>query len=359
MKQKVLLWSKEEYLYPGAGQFIPYLMADIHEDERIRPAMIVVPGGGFIQLCTGEAEGVTKAFYDLGYNTFVLVYTNNVTLRQPVYYQALKDASRAVRILRKRCDEFCINPDQIHAIGFSGGGTLVASMATRYALPILQDSGHYKMESNRLNSASLVYPMTRANVSQGISNILVSGETPELLQLDQCVDQHTVPLFILHGTEDCMVAAEEQAIPMAMACARNKIPYELHLLLGCDHGFIVQEMDPEGPKNSEYLFDQLYCTINAMTDAEFADYADVYGELKKDMEFCDFAQIVQKETMNKMWWKGLQVDPAQANAAVRATTTGEMRSELPANPSAKNWWLMVDHWIKMLFPNQELVEPLE
>lgn len=356
MKQKILLWSKEEYLYPGAGQFIPYLMANTHEDEQVRPAMIVVPGGGFIQLCTGEAEGVAKAFYDLGYNTFVLVYTNNVTLRQPVYYQALKDASRAVRILRKCCDEFRIISNQIHAIGFSGGGTLVASMATRYVLPVLRDSGYYGRESNRLNTASLVYPMTRASISPGISNILFQKEVQERLQLDQCVDRDSVPLFIMHGTEDCMVAAEEQAMPMAVACARNNIPYELHLLLGCDHGFIVQEMDPMGPKSSEYLFEQLYCTINAMTDAEFAEYTDVYGDLKKGMDFCDFARIVQKETMNKMWWKGLQVDPEQAKKAVKATTIGERRPELPANPTAKNWWLMVDRWIKMLLLSQDSAE---
>lgn len=51
----------------------------IHDDGVVRPAMLIAPGGGYAQLTPGEAEGLSRKFYELGYNSFVLVYTNNVT----------------------------------------------------------------------------------------------------------------------------------------------------------------------------------------------------------------------------------------------------------------------------------------
>ena len=43
--KRITLWTSEEYHFPGAGKFIPFLVAHIHEDEEIHPAMMVVPGG--------------------------------------------------------------------------------------------------------------------------------------------------------------------------------------------------------------------------------------------------------------------------------------------------------------------------
>lgn len=137
--KRITLWISEEYHFPGAGKFIPFLVAHIHEDEEIHPAMMVVPGGGFILTSSAEAEGVAEQFYRMGYNTFVFVYTNNVTLDKPMVHQALQDASRAVRTIRGMCAEFHVDPDRIYGIGFSGGGYMIASLATLYDLPKLQN----------------------------------------------------------------------------------------------------------------------------------------------------------------------------------------------------------------------------
>lgn len=47
----------------------------------------------------------------------------------------------------------------------------------------------------------------------------------------------------------------------------------------------------------QYLFEQLYLTIEAMTEEKLATYAGVYGNLKKGMEFNAFSEIAQQESI--------------------------------------------------------------
>lgn len=46
MTKTICLYEKEEYQYPCAGEFLPNIMAYLHDDGELRPAMLVVPGGG-------------------------------------------------------------------------------------------------------------------------------------------------------------------------------------------------------------------------------------------------------------------------------------------------------------------------
>ena len=353
MKKRIPLWKSEEYHFSGAGKFIPFLMADIHGDNEIHPAMMVVPGGGFILMSPGEADAVADQFYHLGYNTFVLVYTNNVTLDKPMIRQALPDASRAVRLLRKNHRELCINPDKIIGIGFSGGGHLVASLATLFDLPELQDEAEYAGVSNRLDAAVLTYALVTCGeyTCAGAYDRLLGSDAPEeerkLHSLELQVKENTVPMFILHGTADAMVPAQN-ALLMADACARYDIPYELHLFLGCDHGFAVADFDAEFTKSSKYVFEQLYYTIEAMTAEELAGYGDLFSELEQGMQYDKFAEAVQTATMTKLWMKGLNVDFSAIQKAINGTS-GNMSHVLQPNPSSAEWWISVDHWIHMLF----------
>lgn len=45
--EKIILWREDEYAYPDAYGFVPFLTSYIHEDSDMHPAMIVVPGGAY------------------------------------------------------------------------------------------------------------------------------------------------------------------------------------------------------------------------------------------------------------------------------------------------------------------------
>ena len=47
----------------------------IHEDDQIRKAVLVFPGGAYRYCAPGEGKPVANAFYEAGFNTFVLEYS--------------------------------------------------------------------------------------------------------------------------------------------------------------------------------------------------------------------------------------------------------------------------------------------
>ena len=145
-----------------------------------------------------------------------------------------------------------------------------------------------------------------------------------------------------------MVPAVENALPMALASAKAGIPYELHLLLGCGHGFIVKELEEDGPVKSRYLFEQLYQTLQAMTEGEFEEHRDLYSPLSKNMSYNTFADIVQHIVMNKMWMCGLKGNAEDIDTAISATTGQQEKEGDIRHPSAAGWWHWVDNWIGQL-----------
>lgn len=100
MTKTIYLWKKQEYQYPYAGEFLPNIVACLHDDREIRPAVLVVPGGGYAMVSPTEGEIVAKKFFEAGYQVFVLTYTTNMFRIAPLEKQPLKDISRAVRHIR-------------------------------------------------------------------------------------------------------------------------------------------------------------------------------------------------------------------------------------------------------------------
>lgn len=196
------------------------------------------PGGGFIQLCSGEADGVAEKFFELGYNAFVPLCTNNVTLRE-----------------------------------------------------------EYSRFSNRLNTVAVGYPITETKLIAGIESILFPADKQDPMRLGLCVNDNSVPMFSSMEHRIPWPPQRNTRLPLAAACAKHGIAYELHLILGRDHGFVVWELDSRCVERPRYLFEQLYLTIEAMTEEKFATYAGAYGNLKKRMEFDAFSEIAQQESI--------------------------------------------------------------
>lgn len=92
-----------------------------------RPAVLVIPGGGYCGVCTDhEGEQIARRFNGLGLHAFVLDY-RVIPNRFPA---AQEDAARALRIIRSRAAEWRVAPDNIAACGFSAGAHLAACLGT-------------------------------------------------------------------------------------------------------------------------------------------------------------------------------------------------------------------------------------
>ena len=84
---KITLWNESEYNYAAACGFIPNMRLYFHEDEKVRPCILIAPGGGYSVVSPSEGEIVAKKFYEMGYQTAVVSYTTNLLQMIPLKLQ--------------------------------------------------------------------------------------------------------------------------------------------------------------------------------------------------------------------------------------------------------------------------------
>ncbi|MDR2863399.1 MAG: alpha/beta hydrolase, partial [Puniceicoccales bacterium] len=101
------------------------------EDKNTGAAVLVCPGGGYGGLAYNhEGLSVAKWLNSLGVTAVILKYrvpARPKTLRGEV---PLKDAQRALSLVRSKADEWKIDPRRLGILGFSAGGHLSALTST-------------------------------------------------------------------------------------------------------------------------------------------------------------------------------------------------------------------------------------
>ncbi len=106
--EKISIWQKGEYTYPLAFDFEPNLRPYLIDDGATHPCMLVLPGGGYAVVVPPEGELVAKRFNELGYSCFVMTYTTNQTMREPVGTQAMRDLAAASQLPATSADPYAI-----------------------------------------------------------------------------------------------------------------------------------------------------------------------------------------------------------------------------------------------------------
>ncbi|MBR3843095.1 MAG: alpha/beta hydrolase [Christensenellaceae bacterium] len=271
----IRLYSKEEYPYKTPGDFIPQMTLYMHDDEKIRPAMVVIPGGGYGVVSPTEAVLIAEKFRDLGYNAFVVTYTVRVDEKlDPLMRQPIADISRAIRLLRSEPERFKIDPEKISVVGFSAGGHLAGSMAVH-----ADEDGIPGGISARPNAAILSYPVISAGdfAHRGsFDNLIGKNPTDELMQwasLETQVDENTCPCFLWHTFEDTLVPPENSLL-FERALAEKNIMREMHIFATGHHG---QSLATQFWKDGNYYYEDVMAQYEAMIAYEL-EHHEGYGE---------------------------------------------------------------------------------
>lgn len=227
--------GKSDYI-AKLGGYIPECLLEAGID-RLRPAVLILPGGGYQYTSDRESEPIALKFASEGVCAFVLRYSP-APARFP---QALCEALTAIAYIRENAKEWHIDPDKIVVCGFSAGGHLCASVGNFWNNPLVDKYISKEKEVIRPNMLILSYPViTSGEYShQGSFDALLGEQkTEELLELtslEKQVTKDTPPSFIWHTYEDGSVPVQNTML-FANALLKENIPVEVHVYRRGGHG---------------------------------------------------------------------------------------------------------------------------
>ncbi len=188
-------------------------------------AVIVAPGGGYNLLAySHEGTEICQWLNSLGVTAVLLKY--RVPRRhgnQVVQEVPLLDASRAVRMVRTKAEQWGIEPTRIGMLGFSAGGHLAVMTASRGDRAVADPIDAIDQVSSALDFVIPIYPAYLLN--------------PETGQLHESIEvsEDFPPAFIAITYDDA-----ERAVGAAMLLAAMKrvsVPCELHVYRSGGHGY--------------------------------------------------------------------------------------------------------------------------
>lgn len=187
-------------------------------------------------------EGVEPAQWlaSLGVHVFLLDYRLGPAYHYPI---PMGDAGRAVRWVRANADRFRLDPDRVGMLGFSAGGHLAATLATRFDQGQSQSPDPVERQSDRPDFQILIYPVIsmEAPYTHRASRTNLLGRNPAAAVLDSLsaekhVTARTPPAFIVHAESDPVVAfANSRAY--ADALRQAGVPVEFLAFVEGTHAF--------------------------------------------------------------------------------------------------------------------------
>ena len=203
-------------------------------------AVVLAPGGGYGALALNhEGRQVANWFNAQGIHTFVLRYRLGPRYRHPV---PLDDALRAVRVVRARAKEFGVQPNRIGLMGFSAGGHLASTVATRFDGGRASATDPIDRTNSRPDFVILGYPVIASAAPyahQGSFRNLLGDDAPADLRAslsnDTQVTAETPPTFLFHTNADTSVPPEN-SILFYMALRKAGVPAEMHIFEPGPHG---------------------------------------------------------------------------------------------------------------------------
>ena len=212
MKAETLILNEERnvtltiYLQEVGGEY---------QNLDSRPALLLLPGGGYHFCSDREADPVAFAYLKAGYHVFILRYSLGEYATWP---NPLSDYEQAITLIRRNAEEWHVAADRIAVLGFSAGGHLAACAAT--------------MSENRPNAAILGYPV--------ITGQTVYDYLPSAPDAADAVDENTCPCFVFATRTDNLVPVKD-SLRFLVALEQQEIAFENHIYANGPHGLSTGE----------------------------------------------------------------------------------------------------------------------
>lgn len=256
--------------------YVPDETASGLVQTRLRPAVLIIPGGGYNHLGRREGEPVAIKFMAAGYIPFVLSYTADGKHGFPVQ-QA--EASLAMAYIREYGRLHNADSEKIAVIGFSAGAHLACSLSCingeAEVTAFLKGTEYFEkrgFSSIRADVLALCYPVITSDekfIHSGSFNVLAGGdsELKERLSLEKRIGADFPPTYIWHTATDETVPVGN-SLALASALCANNVPFEIHIFERGKHGLsladkTVYDIMPEISDGVENWFDEAIAFFKA------------------------------------------------------------------------------------------------
>lgn len=224
-----------------------------------RPALLVLPGGGYAFCSDREGEPVALEFFARGYNVYVVKYPV-VPARYPAQ---LAVAAAAMDTVRKRASGCKTDVHKVFAMGFSAGAHLCGCLANCPDGMEVTKGYDFRPDGIVL-SYPVIFEIGHLGSFQNLLGDRRDKDT-EWLELHKSVRDDNPPAFIwATATDNCV--SPLCALRYAEAYAEKKLPYELHIYPEGVHGLSLAD----SRVNKGELSDEV------RRAADWVDYADAF-----------------------------------------------------------------------------------
>ena len=211
-----------------------------------RPAMLVIPGGGYNVVSSREKECVALEFLQQGYNCFTLDYS----VAPSFYPTQLLEAALAMLYIRETAPTFATDVSHVGVIGFSAGAHLSAMLSNVGTNKDIDRLLNGRAKDAQPNAAVLCYGVVaydKANTHTSTFRVVSGGGKVDVSKVDpvQLVTKDTAPAFLWHTADDELVSFSN-SVSYALALQKHGVPFELHVFQHGAHGLSIATAETLG-----------------------------------------------------------------------------------------------------------------
>jgi acetyl esterase/lipase len=204
------------------GDWPEGLTADLYlpATEGLRPAVLVVHGGGWTRRSPDDMDGISRQLASSGFVVMNVAYRFAPTWRFPAQ---LEDLQEALAWLADHADEYRVDVGRIGAFGYSAGAHLAALLAVRDPEPPIAAvvAGGTPTDLRAWPDSPLVNALIGASRDDALETWTAASPIAHVTPDDP-------PFFLYHGGMDRLVEPE-QAHAMQQALEAVDIPVELYI----------------------------------------------------------------------------------------------------------------------------------